>query len=189
RIRDRIAKKYGLSRAQIILNSSHTHCGPVLTDALKDIYPLKPADLKKIDQYSARLEDKIVEVVGEALHRLAPAQLYAQNGVARFQVNRRNNPAAKLVSQSDLNGQNDYAVHVIRVTDPSNKAIAVVFGYACHNTVLSHYQWSGDYAGFAQLELEKNNPGVTAMFFQGAGADQNPLPRGTVPIAQQYGRT
>jgi hypothetical protein len=26
------------------------------------------------------------------------------------------------------------------------------------------------------------------MFFQGAGADQNPLPRRSVPLAQQYGR-
>ena len=66
--------------------------------------------------------------------------------------------------------------------------MAVAFGYACHATVLDIYQISGDYPGFAQIELEKSHPGVTAMFFQGAGADQNPLPRRTVPLAQQYGR-
>src|SRR5690606_36563720 len=32
-------------------------------------------------------------------------------------------------------------------------------------------------------------PGTTALFFQGAGADQNPLPRHTVPLAKQYGKT
>ncbi|MCD6598730.1 MAG: hypothetical protein J7L04_13635, partial [Bacteroidales bacterium] len=48
--------------------------------------------------------------------------------------------------------------------------------------------WSGDYPGFAQIELEKYHPGVTAMFFQGAGADQNPLPRRSIALAQQYGR-
>ena len=31
-------------------------------------------------------------------------------------------------------------------------------------------------------------PGTTAMFFQGAGADQNPLPRRTIPLARQYGK-
>ena len=31
-------------------------------------------------------------------------------------------------------------------------------------------------------------PGTTAMFFQGAGADQNPIPRRTIPLARQYGR-
>ncbi|MEX2568679.1 MAG: hypothetical protein WD431_22240, partial [Cyclobacteriaceae bacterium] len=50
------------------------------------------------------------------------------------------------------------------------------------------YQISGDYAGFAQLELEKLYPGATALFFQGAGADQNPLPRRSVPLARQYGK-
>jgi len=42
--------------------------------------------------------------------------------------------------------------------------------------------------GFAQIELEKIYPGVTAMFFQGAGADQNPLPRRTIQLARQYGK-
>jgi hypothetical protein len=74
------------------------------------------------------------------------------------------------------------------VVDASGNLMAVAFGYACHATVLSFYQFSGDYPGFAQIELEKLHPGVTAMFFQGAGADQNPLPRRTVPLAQQYGR-
>src|SRR5690625_7475474 len=50
-------------------------------------------------------------------------------------------------------------------------------------------QWSGDYAGFAQIELEKEYPDVVAMFFQGAGADQNPLPRRSVSLARQYGKT
>ena len=67
--------------------------------------------------------------------------------------------------------------------------MAIAFGYACHNTVLGTYEWSGDYAGFAQIELEKRYPGTTALFFQGAGADQNPLPRKTVALAMQYGET
>jgi len=64
----------------------------------------------------------------------------------------------------------------------------VVFGYACHSTVLSFYKWSGDYPGFAQIALEENNPGCQAMFFAGCGADQNPLPRRTVELARHYGR-
>lgn len=188
RIRDRLSKKFKLSRSQIILNSSHTHAGPVLNDALKDIYPLTDEHLKKIDRYSNQLEDKIVNVVGKALQSMVPARIYAENGVARFQVNRRNNNASTLPEQSDLNGPNDYAVPVLKVVDKSGKLVAVAFGYACHNTTLSNYQWSGDYAGFAQIEIEKLHPGTTALFFQGAGADQNPLPRGTVALAQQYGR-
>ena len=187
-IRDQLAVKYGLTRSQIILSSSHTHSGPVLTDALSDVYPLDAKQIEVIRKYSINLEKKIVALAGEAIHSMVPAQLYSLNGVTRFQVNRRNNSEATLSKQTDLKGPNDYAVPVLKVTDASGNIIAVAFGYACHATVLSFYQFSGDYPGFAQIELEKLHPGINAMFFQGAGADQNPLPRRTVPLAQQYGR-
>ena len=187
-IRDQIVIKYGLARSQIILSSSHTHTGPVLMDALFNIYQLDAKQSEVIRKYSFNLEKQIVALVGEAIRSMVPAQLSSLNGVTRFQVNRRNNIEATLSKQTDLNGPNDYAVPVLKVADASGNLIAVAFGYACHANVLNFYQFSGDYPGFAQIELEKLHPGVTAMFFQGAGADQNPLPRRTVPIAQQYGR-
>ena len=65
---------------------------------------------------------------------------------------------------------------------------ALVFGYACHNTTLSDYEFCGDYAGFAQQYVEETHPGTTAMFVVGCGADQNPTPRRTMEWAQQHGR-
>jgi hypothetical protein len=186
-IRDRLERQYNLSRAQIILSSSHTHSAPVLSGALYDIYPLDSEQLEKIDQYSASLADQIVQLVGKALKSIRPAQLFAQNGVVRFQVNRRNNDPATLNRETQLQGPNDYAVPVIKVLDESGDLMAIAFGYACHPTVLDGYEWSGDYPGFAQIELEKSYPGTVAMFFQGTGADMNPLPRRTVALAQQYG--
>ena len=188
-IRQKVESKYGLTKAQVILNSSHTHTGPVLGDALFDIYPVDAAGRKRIEEYTARLTQRIVDVIGEAIQKLEPAQLFSENGVARFQVNRRNNVEALQHRISDLNGPNDYAVPVIKVARPNGDLMAVVFGYACHPTVLSLDQWSGDYPGYAQIQLEKDHPGVQAMFFQGGGADQNPIPRRTIPLARQYGRT
>lgn len=188
RIRNQIAVKNGLTRSQIILSSSHTHTGPVLMDALFDIYPVDEKQLEAIRKYSNGLEKKIIDLSGEAIRSLVPVQIFSQNGITRFQVNRRNNKEATLNLQTELKGPNDYSVPVLKVTDLSGNMIAVAFGYACHATVLSSYQFSGDYPGFAQIEVEKSHPGVTAMFFQGAGADQNPLPRRTVPLAKQYGK-
>jgi neutral ceramidase len=76
-----------------------------------------------------------------------------------------------------------------KVVTPEGKIRAVLFGYACHNTTLDIYQVSGDYAGFAQIEVEKENQGVTAMFLAGCGADQNPYPRRSVELAMQHGKT
>ena len=188
-IRSRLNKKLNLSKSQVLLNSSHTHSGPVLGRALVDIYPIDGQERQKIQAYSDHLIDRIVQLVEQAVSDLEPAAIHAGNGHARFQVNRRNNAAATLMKQSDLNGPNDYAVPVIKVTGPGGNLKAITFGYACHPTVLSGNEWSGDYPGFAQIELEKDHPGAIAMFFQGAGADQNPLPRRTVALARQYGRT
>jgi hypothetical protein len=76
---------------------------------------------------------------------------------------------------------------VLAVYLPDGKLKAVLFGYACHNTVLDFYKWSGDYAGFAQLALEKSHPEANAMFFIGCGADQNALPRHQIELAERYG--
>jgi hypothetical protein len=47
----------------------------------------------------------------------------------------------------------------------------------------------GEYAGFAQEELERQNPGTQAMFVIGCGGSANPYPRGTVELARQHGQT
>ena len=188
RIRERLKEKFHLSKDQIILSSSHTHTGPVLANALQDIYPLDDAQLNKVKNYTVTLEIQMIKLVGDAIRSLRPVKIYAGNGTTRFQVNRRNNNESLLNNLTILNGPNDYSVPVIKVENEDGRMLAVVFGYACHATVLSSYKWSGDYPGFAQIELEKLYPGTISMFFQGAGADLNPLPRGTVQFARQYGR-
>ncbi|MBC8153034.1 MAG: neutral/alkaline non-lysosomal ceramidase N-terminal domain-containing protein [Bacteroidetes bacterium] len=188
RIRDQLKQTEGLGRDQIILNSSHTHSGPVLENALMDVYPLNGEQQVQVSQYSQLLEKQIVELVRQAIKRLEPAQVFSGNGVTRFQVNRRSNKEASLLEQAALSGPNDFAVPVLKVLDRSGQVKAIAFGYACHPTVLDLYQWSGDYPGFAQLELEKAYPSATTLFFQGAAGDLNPLPRRTIPLARQYGR-
>ncbi|NMC37382.1 MAG: hypothetical protein GYA41_03570 [Bacteroidales bacterium] len=189
RIRDRLEKDYRLGRSQIILNCSHTHSGPVMRDTLANWYPLDAEMERKVKKYSEDLEDKIVELVGRAITRMIPVEVYSGNGIARFQVNRRNNPEPMSEFYTDLKGPNDYAVPVIKVEKKTGGIMAIAFGYACHSTVLNFYQICGDYPGFAQIELENLYPGATALFFQGAGADQNPLPRRSFPLARQYGQT
>lgn len=179
-----------LDRCQIMFHSSHTHCGPVLRGALLDIYPLDDKQRSLIEEYSTQLESTIVETVKRAFADLQPAVLSTGQGTARFAVNRRENKepqVPELRERDALAGPVDHAVPVLSVLSPEGKLRAVVFGYACHNTTLSFQKWCGDYAGFAQLELEKRHPGAVAMFHMGCGADQNPLPRRTVELCQQYG--
>src|SRR5207237_8107447 len=55
-------------------------------------------------------------------------------------------------------------------------------------TLMDYLKWSGDYPGFAQLDLDKAHPGAIALFWAGCGADQNPLPRRKVELAMKYGK-
>ncbi|MDD4109103.1 MAG: neutral/alkaline non-lysosomal ceramidase N-terminal domain-containing protein, partial [Prolixibacteraceae bacterium] len=198
RIRDKLYSEFNLSRDKIILSGSHTHTGPAL-QALPDKYlTVKDSSgeyssfhLKLIKDYTERLESEIVEIVRKAFSSLEPVKIFSGQGVARFAVNRRINGSRNTVDElvNELDGPVDHSVPVMKVEKQTGDLMAVVFGYACHSTTLSIYKWTGDYPGFAQLELEDIFPGTTAMFFAGTGADQNPLPRRTVSYARQYGKT
>lgn len=187
RIRDRIQESLGLERAQVILSASHTHSAPVLYGSLMCIYPMQDAQLAKVKAYAAQLEDDVAAAAEAAFANLKPAQVRSGAGVCRFAVNRRNNNEGAILETHNFAGPVDHSVPVIEVAEPGGEAMALVFGYACHCTVLSGYQICGDYAGFAQVALEEAYPGANAMFFAGCGADQNPLPRRSVYLARQYG--
>jgi hypothetical protein len=190
-IRKTVEARLGLTRDRIVLSCSHTHCGPVVGSNLITMYPLDDIQRQKVEAYSKFLAQAIPGVVAEAAGRLEPASLAWETGRADFAVNRRNNREAdvpKLRAQASLVGPVDHDVPVLKVASADGKARAIVCGYACHCTVLSFYQFCGDYAGFAQIAIEKANPGAQAMFVAGCGADQNPLPRRTVELAEQYGQ-
>jgi hypothetical protein len=183
---------YGFQRRQVAICTSHTHTGPVVGKNLGPLHyeQINAAEQKKIDQYVDQLHDKVVAVVGDAIKQVVPSQLTWGSGHCEVAVNRRTNSekqVPQLRQQGLLKGPFDHDVPVLAVRDLDGKLQTVVFGYACHATVLSFYQWSGDYPGFAQMAIEKAHPGVEAMFFAGCGADQNPLPRRTVELAQGYG--
>ena len=186
-----LEQRYKLTRAQVMLTFSHNHCGPRLGDDLVDYYPIEAAQVALVEEYTALMVKRCVAMVGDALSRLAPARLQMGEGKATFAVNRRNNREAEvpslLAKGEPLKGPVDHTVPVMTVTRPDGKEEAILFGYACHPTTLSFLTWCGDYPGFAQLEIEQQHPGVTAMFVNTCGGDQNPLPRRSVELCEKYG--
>ncbi len=182
-------EKFGFRRDAIALSTSHTHTGPVVGRNLNVMYFLDEKNQKLVDEYATTLEKKIVRVMGEAIRDLKPAKLQWGNGLSTFAVNRRENRGDinKLRREGKLKGPFDHQAPVLAVTDEKGKYRAIVFGYACHATVLSYYKWTGDYPGFAQIAVEKKHPEAIAMFWAGCGGDQNPLPRRTEALAKKYG--
>jgi hypothetical protein len=189
-----LKERFGLQRQQVVICTSHTHTGPVVARNLRPMHYalLDEGQQKLVDEYAGSLEQKVVAAVGTAIANLEAARVSWGSGTATFAVNRRNNsesavPALRAEGKP-VRGPFDHDVPVLAVRDANGKLSATVFGYACHATVLSFYQWSGDYPGFAQIELEKSQPGCVAMFWAGCGGDQNPIPRRKVELAEAYGK-
>jgi neutral ceramidase len=181
RVASVVQRRHGIRRADLLFNASHTHCGPVVDEQLSVAYDLSPEQWDALRAYTSALEDNLATVIGDAVSRLRPAQLSYGQDKALFAANRR-------VKFTPV-GPVDHSVPVLRVDAPDGSPLAIVFGYACHNTTLqdTFVQYHGDYAGVAQAQLEQRHPGATALFVAGCGADANPMPRGTLELVQAHG--
>lgn len=186
----RAMEKYKLEREGLVFNASHTHTGPVVRGNLSVMESRQPPFREALADYRKELEQKMLDVIGAALADLAPAELAFDSGEVRFAVNRRQFTPKGVVIGVNPEGPTDPRVPVVRVTSPAGRVRAILFGYACHNTTLTaeFYQLSGDYAGYAQAELEREFPDAVALFVQLCGGDQNPNPRSKLEYAEQHGR-
>lgn len=181
--------RHGILRERLILNASHNHSCPVTEDVLWLYYDLTPEEARARDRYTARLYQGYDRVIGEALAAMEPAELSFEQGLAGVAVNRRRSRGPE---SRAMGGPVDQDVPVLCVKS-GGTVRGIVFGYSCHTTALGGLRISGDYAGFAQIAIEKAFPSATALFVQNCGGDANPLPRlrgqddNAAALASKYG--
>lgn len=190
-ISSRIMAASGLPRESILLNSSHTHTGPLALAALPEEGQPRPKYAEVMVAYGRFLVDRVVETALAALKHPQPVTLDHSSGLVTFPVNRREHTTKGVILGFNPRGPTDRSVPVLRVATADGRLLAVVFGAACHNTCLTaaDYEICGDYAGFAQAQLEQKFPGTQAMFLQGCGGDTSPYPTGQLAYARAHGAT
>ena len=185
--------KWQLGRESLVINASHTHCAPEICAERRVFHHLTDeAEADLVDYIDHQLKPKLVQIVGEAIDDLQPAQLSLSQSAAYFGKSRRFPiEEGEFINQRYDAGITDNTVPFLKVTDNQAKLRGVLFGYACHNTTLAFYQFCGDYAGFAQYNIEEQYPEAQAMFVMGCGGDQNPYPRhgpNGLNYCKQHGR-
>ena len=185
-IAQRAATSLHIPRERILFNASHTHSAPLTGDS--SVYavimgPYREAQKQVIARYTEKLSGMIYDSIAQAVGHLQPATAAFEQGYAGFAVNRRR------VGHREYPGPVDQDVPVLAVKGSDGRMIAILFGYACHNTIMDDYTIHGDYAGYAQRDLEQRFPGAVALFVQGGGADSNPLPRHKPEQLERYGAT
>jgi hypothetical protein len=186
-LEQRVQAAHAMPREGLLLNASHTHCGPEFRvgRASADV-EANAATLG--EEYGRELQERIAYVVATALKHAAPAQLSYSRARAGFAMNRRLPTDNGFKNSPYPDGPVDHDVPVLAAHDASGRLRAVLFGYACHATTLGFQQWCGDDPGYAQEYLETDHPGATALFLNGCSGDQNPYPRRELEYAKRHGR-
>lgn len=186
-----IMDRTGLARDQILLNSSHTHTGPSQAESPDKESYLDASLVRDLFYYTERLKKIVVETAVAATADASPAMLFHGTGVAPFVMNRREPSRRGIVLGHNPKGPADRSVPVLKITDLNGNITGVVFGTACHLTTIPprDNQLCGDFAGFAQIDLEERHPGAQVMFMQGCGGDAGPYPTGSLELSEQHGLT
>lgn len=188
RVVDAVAARHGLSRRQLLLTATHTHYGPEFRSDKQKFFNIPAEYGAKLPAVAAQLAAALTQAIEQALARLEPARLFVRQTAAHFAHNRRRHgvvggsPSAEDVV--------DHDAPVLDCVGAAGERLAIVFGYACHNTTISpeDLRYCADWAGFAKEQLQRANPRATALFIPGAGADQDPEPSGSVELSRHYGQ-
>ena len=179
-IRQRIAAETKIPRENILLSASHTHTGPAPMLNRREGDSMSEERAAKSIAYTKQLQDMCVKLADEAFSKLQPARLSVGSGVVNFPMNRREFTDKGVILGVNPRGIVDRGVSVLRIEGTDERLMGVLFRASCHNTTFGSKdnQVSGDYAGHAQALVEREMPGVQAMFMQGFAGDTNPYPNG-----------
>jgi len=173
----KLHKEAGVRPERIAVTSTHTHTAPMLTNVAPTLFgrPIPPAHQEHIDRYTGELAGKLRQVALAALADRKPARLEWAQGTVGFANNRRVMKQGKSTGLGvNTKGPVDHDLPMLVAKDPGGKLRAVLVSYACHCVSLSDNKISGDWAGFAQQQIQDEHPGAIAMVAIGCGGDQNP---------------
>ncbi len=173
-LRGKVGQRLGVPGSHVLLNFSHTHCGPTSEGLQYD--DDEQQDVLR-QTYSTRLLAELPALAAQAVHRLQPARIGTGVGEARIGINRRERQAdGSIILGENPAGPVDHEVRVIRVDGLNGRPIAVVFSHGCHTVTMGPkcLRWSSDYVGPAR-ELVERAVGGLSLFLQANAGDINPV--------------
>ncbi|MFC7212666.1 neutral/alkaline non-lysosomal ceramidase N-terminal domain-containing protein [Saliphagus sp. GCM10025334] len=189
-VTDACEDQYDLPASNLLLNASHTHCGPVYRERKTEVFSLNDEERAQARAYAAYLEETLIDLVGEALTNLSPASVTYSHARCGIAMNRRIPLEQGIGFQPYPDGPVDHDVPVLAIESPDDETLrGILFGYACHPTSLFIREWAGDWAGYAMEHLEEEYPDATAVFVQGCGGDQKAYPQRDLELTKHYGKS
>ncbi len=166
-----ILDKFKLKESELFLTTIHSHSSPILS------LNADTGDPNNIE-YTRTLQQKLLDVIGEALHTLKPVKTGAGKGSSPVGANRREmRPDGSITLGRNPNGITDKEVLVMKIEAEDGTSAGALFDYATHSTALGpqNMQVSGDVLGlsaqFTEMILGKK---VVTPVFAGASGNIDP---------------
>ncbi|MCF7838703.1 MAG: hypothetical protein K9N49_08750 [Candidatus Marinimicrobia bacterium] len=169
-IRKRLDERGVVPAANLLLNASHTHCGPVVENTVYGPYPQyhNPG-------YAEWLADEIVNLVQRATEAMFECELFHADAPCNVGISRRRlKPDGSLQFGPAVSAPYDPWVRTLRIVDRDGTVRALLFGYGCHPAAMKGYSLGPDWVGYAREAIEDTIPDCTALYMQGFEGDQRP---------------
>lgn len=169
-IREAMKRRLGLDAERLIINTSHTHAGPITTQR-------RGVELKASPEYMATLFETVAMVGEKAFASLRPTALSVGEAPLDIGGNRRfidENGKVTMALNPDGPSLKNVTVWRFRFDDGGD---VVVFSSPYHGVTMGprNLYVSTEWMGIAVREIERESEGCSAMFLQGCAGDQNCL--------------
>lgn len=173
-----VAAAVGTTTASVIINTSHTHSGPMLSYERYATLQSKPAEL---EHYERQMEESVLRLCHEALSRLQDVSVTWREGETDIGINRRLKTAEGIGLGLGPNPDGCYHRQLWSLEIASLKTSSercVLFSHGCHPVIVYGFHWtalSSDWPGRSR-ELLKERFGETVhfQFFQGLAGNIRP---------------
>jgi len=167
-----IEERTGLGPDEVLINTSHTHAGPMTTR--RAYQPFEPGYLGAVILRTA-------EAAALAVEDAQPAGLAVGSAAVEIGGNRRqSNPDGTVVLGVNPDGETLQEVTVWRLAREAAPDL-VLWTAPVHGVVMGdgNLLISSEWMGATVRILEDAAPGLRALFLQGCCGDQNPLRQGS----------
>ena len=173
-----IEKQTGIKPLQIWWTTTHTHAAPeVGPPGLGAVFMGERYEHDHNTEYSAWVENKLIEGVKEARAKLEPARLGVGWGMAMANINRRaRDKEGEAFLGLNPDGPADRQIGLLRLEKADGSLLALVANYAMHGTVLGDENKiiSGDAPGIVADYVEEQL-GAPMLYINGAAGNMAPI--------------
>ena len=154
------AAEVGIAPECMMVNSSHTHCGPIF---------------ERNGDFPEMFKTRTCGLVAAAVADLRPATVQYTLSSCTMGISRRGLDAEGKASwRPAVDRAMDPDVPVLRIVARDGTTRVLLFGYACHPTTVGGLQVGPDYPMYARALLSDAFPGCVPVFLQGCGGDIKP---------------